>query len=297
MEATSIGWTARPDLSGTLIPGFTQNFWLGCTEKEYFTSDGKSAIDPACINCYARGLMQDRFNKVQWGNGNPRVRTHDKNGQKPYRWNRKALKLKTRLAVFCESLSDLFDQEVEEQWFLEAWSVIIDTPDLEWLLLTKRIEFVHHMLYEKYRLLQPGQTLAHVRIGTTIAHHNLYVARAQPLADLHRMGWSTFYSCEPLLSKLTFDFSHYPVDWVIVGGESKQPKRGAHPCHLEHLQSAVEQCAVAEIPIFVKQAGDNPYLRGNPIKLYSPKGEDIRELPSCLQIQQLPPLIPLTFAN
>lgn len=293
MAITQIGWTARYSPSGVLFPGYSQNFWLGCSHKTYITEDGKKAIDPACMHCYAQGTMEHRFHRVEWGDDNPRDRTSEENWKKPYRWNRKAEKLGFRLAVFTESLADLFDSHAPETWFLDAWQVIRETPNLEWLILTKRIEVVQDWIYRKYKLLNPGETLPYIRFGTTIGHRALYEERASQLHQLHQIGWSTFLSCEPLLSPLEFDFNRYPCDWVIVGGESDQPNKPARPCHLEHMELAVEQCIAANIPSFVKQAGDNPFYQGKPFSLQSSKGEEISELPASLQVRELPPTIPL----
>lgn len=291
MGKTTISWTARLSPQGEWIEGFTQNFWIGCQKKEYITSSQKIAIDPACLHYYAEGLMDHRFHRVQWGSA--RSRTSTANWQKPYHWNRKAQKLNMRLAVFCQSLSDLFDETVPEAWFIEAWSIIAATTNLEWLILTKRIELVEDWLYRRYKLLNLGQILPHVRIGTTIGHQVLYKERASYLASLHQLGWSTFYSCEPLTSNLVFDFEQYPVDWVIVGGESQQPKYPARPCHLEQLQFVVDQCLSAQIPVFVKQTGSNPYKEGKPIPLFDFKGEEIAAFLESLQIRQIPPSISL----
>lgn len=60
-----------------------------------------------------------------------------------------------------------------------------------------------------------------------------------------------FLSLEPLLEDLgILDLTG--IDWVICGGESGP---GARPCNIEWIRSIVRQCAVANVPCFVKQVG------------------------------------------
>ena len=104
----------------------TFNPWMGCTK-----------ISPACDNCYAADMMDTRYGRVRWGSGEPRVRTKD--WSKPRKWNRDAEKSGERPFVFCASLADVFDNEVDPAWRADLFDLIDDTPNLIWLLLTKRI--------------------------------------------------------------------------------------------------------------------------------------------------------------
>jgi protein gp37 len=112
-ENSAIQWTDH-----------TMNFWIGCT-----------AVSPACDHCYAQTLSE-RYGWAKWGAGMPRYRTRD--WSTPAAWNRKAAKLGLRYRVFSNSLSDFFDVEVPDTWRNDAMVVIEATPNLDWLLLTKR---------------------------------------------------------------------------------------------------------------------------------------------------------------
>jgi len=132
-------------------------------------------------------------------------------------------------------------------------------------------------------------------------------------------------SAEPLLGPINFnlytpcnigDCQHYtdaecpgtngkcvmqhPIDWVIAGGESG---RGARLCNVEWIRSIVKQCAVANVPCFVKQVGADPVRESrqpetNPrsgklafehaIQIKHPKGGDPAEWPPDLRVQQWP---------
>src|SRR5438874_2036621 len=75
---------------------------------------------------------------AQWGVGKPRMRTSEENWKKPLRWNREADALGIRYRVFSSSLSDVFDTEVPAEWRNDLFELIRKTPNLDWLLLTKR---------------------------------------------------------------------------------------------------------------------------------------------------------------
>lgn len=81
------------------------------------------------------------------------------------------------------------------------------------------------------------------------------------------------------------------LDWVIVGGESGP---NARPCNLAWIRDIVEQCQLANVPVFVKQLGSNvhdrPRHEGNDrvVLLHHPKGGDPAEWPADLRVQQFP---------
>lgn len=106
---------------------FTFNPWIGCTK-----------VSPACDNCYA--AAQDKFRKwTPEGWGGPRRRTSVANWRMPLKWNAEAAEMPFRPRVFCASLADVFDNQVPDEWRMDLFSLIAKTPNLDWLLLTKRI--------------------------------------------------------------------------------------------------------------------------------------------------------------
>src|SRR5690348_7339296 len=127
----------------------TFNPWIGCTK-----------VSPACDNCYAEAMMDKRYARARWGAGQPRVRTSASNWRQPYKWNNDAALDKPRPFVFCASLADVFDNEVPDEWRRDLFYMIRETPNLVWLLLTKRIGNVRKMM--------DGQALPrNVAIGAT----------------------------------------------------------------------------------------------------------------------------------
>lgn len=108
MEFSKIEWTDH-----------TFNPWIGC-----------SKISLACENCYAQVQQDQRFARVKWGPGEARSRTSPGNWRKPLKWNREAEAAGTRPFVFCASLSDVFDNEVDPAWRLDLFELIEQTPKL-----------------------------------------------------------------------------------------------------------------------------------------------------------------------
>lgn len=86
-------------------------------------------------------------------------------------------------------------------------------------------------------------------------------------------GW---ISCEPLLGPINFHFYTYWLlpSWIVVGCESGPNRR---PCKIEWVESIVDQCRSAKIPVFVKQ-----------LDIGGKCERDITKFPKHLQIRQVP---------
>jgi protein gp37 len=124
--------------SGIQWTHHTFNPWVGCQR-----------VSPGCENCYAEaydkrvgGALVDGTKQLRWGPKAPRVRTSAANWKKPLQWNKRAQLAGVRERVFCASLADVFElnEHIEPNWRLELFSIIRQTPALDWLLLTKRPE-------------------------------------------------------------------------------------------------------------------------------------------------------------
>lgn len=227
-EGTGISWC---DL--------TFNPWIGCTK-----------ISPACDFCYAEDLATARLG-VQWGPDAPRRRTAPGNWSKPPRWNRIAEQAGHRLKVFCASLADVLDNAVDDQWRRDLAALIIHTPWLDWMLLTKRIGNARKMLTAMF----PDGVPDNVALGVTIANQE-EADRDLPKALSVKAGLGIrrlFVSAEPLLGPL--DLSRYlaHIDLLIVGGESGPDARPMHPDWPLDLR---DQCAAAGVPFHFKQWGE-----------------------------------------
>lgn len=279
-ETTQIEWAKA-----------TFNPWEGCTK-----------VSPGCLNCYAEA-RNHRFGMDNWGKGKPRRRTSAANWKKPIRWNTKVgdwdgvekfggvpiPDAGARPRIF-PSLCDWLDDEVPIEWLADFLKLIHDTPNLDWLLLTKRpdnwrarIEAAHDisqlpiapMLYSWIWNSEHGQK----GCGSTIHNPPQNVWLGVSVEDQQRADERIpellkipakvrFLSVEPLLGPVDLESPKLKplysergpaghgsgIDWVIVGGESGP---GARPCYVQWVRSVVRQCKAAGVPCFVKQLGAN----------------------------------------
>lgn len=236
-EGTGISWAH-----------LTFNPWIGCQK-----------VSPACDHCYAEGLATSRLG-VAWGPGQPRRRTAPGNWGKPIRWNRLAAEAGVRLRVFCASLADVMDNAVDPEWRADLGRLIVATPWLDWMLLTKRIGNAEAFL----RAMFPEGVPPNVALGISVPNQDEAdrdLPRALMVKD--RVGLRRlFVSAEPLLGPV--DLRHYrnAVDLVIVGGESGTGARLMRP---EWARSLRDQCAQAGVAFHFKQWGEwLPGGQGNP---------------------------------
>ena len=75
-----------------------------------------------------------------------RGRTSAENWRQPIRWDRAARAVGERRRVFTGSMCDIFDNRAPEAWRADLWRLIAATPDLTWMLLTKRPQNIAGML-------------------------------------------------------------------------------------------------------------------------------------------------------
>ncbi len=291
----------------------TFNPWRGCTP-----------VGPGCDHCYAAALSK-RTGGPAYASGAPRVRTTSANWKIPAGWNSRgfwqcsdcgwrgesprrhglivvppacpgcdaafpALK-PTRRRVFCASLADVFDNEVDPTWRADLFALIASTPNLDWLLLTKRIGNAAAMI-ETARGQDPATSgkpwpfpqeprgpLANVWLGATI------VNQAEADRDVPKLlttpAARRFVSIEPMLGPVDLTelqpggmlrvwvdalrgsaasmggsgpAQKLPrLDWVIAGGESGHGARPASPAWFRDLRN---QCANNNVPFLFKQWGE-----------------------------------------
>lgn len=229
-EVTNIAWTDS-----------TFNPWIGCTK-----------VSPGCDHCYAEALdKRHRWGgATHWGDDQPRMRTSAANWRKPIAWNRKATETGKPWRVFCASLADVFDNKVPEHWRADLFDLIVATPALTWLLLTKRIGNAAKMLRDLQRPLTPAPN---VWIGATIV--NAEEAERDVPKLLATPAAVRFVSYEPALGPV--DWTRWlGIDWIIVGGESTQGAK-AREFPIRWARSTVQQARKIGAAPFVKQLGSN----------------------------------------
>lgn len=242
-EVTGIAWTDH-----------TFNPWIGCTK-----------ISAGCANCYA-ARDNARYKWVEdWGKGKPRRMTSEANWKKPLEWARKAKAAGVVRRVFCASLADVFDAEVQDDWRTRLWELVEACADpeamdvygigLEWLILTKRPDNIAGMMPDHWLRRPPS----HIRLGVTVEMQK----EDWRILEL-RKHWrgKNFVSYEPAIGPLDLRLGVYEslgklcgtstegIDWLICGAESGPGARPMHPQWARHVR---DQCTAAGIPFFLKQ--------------------------------------------
>jgi protein gp37 len=232
----------------------TFNPWIGCTK----VSDG-------CKFCYAEQLMDHRYHKVEWGPTGTRQRTSVANWRKPLQWDKRAAVERRRYRVFCASLADVFEDRPElYSWREELFGLIDKTPNLDWLLLTKRPENVERMVLEITAGYLGLANFGNVWLGTSVENQEQADRRIPHLMAIRAKV--RFLSMEPLLGPVDLWSARYSnpnggltgavtswdngINWVIVGGESGKNSR---PMYAEWAQAIKRDCEGAGVPFFFKQ--------------------------------------------
>jgi len=211
----------------------TFNPWTGCGH-----------VSAGCDHCYAAAQSR-RFGR----DFSRRVRTSERYWKEPLKWNRERELLEKgvsvlsphvtesvqekmvsdagpRPLVFCGSLCDWLDGEVPIEWLADLLVLIYDTPNLNWLLLTKRPEnWLKRMGDAVARLaLRGGQVSwlfewrdgsppSNVWIGATVENQEMADKRIPELLKIPAAG--RFLSCEPLLGHIDIArFLHSEKYWI-----------------------------------------------------------------------------------
>lgn len=191
-----------------------------------------------------------------------------------------------RRRVFSLSLGDWLDQDVPIEWLSDMLKTIYDTPNLDWLLLTKRPENLERRLNSvvdsDIDAKSAGVSLAYSWLNG-IAPDNCWIGvtvENQAMADkripllLQIPAKVRFLSVEPMLGPINlkpldlFELENLDcgeigtspaiikpgakplVNWVICGGESGSKRR---PFNAKWARSLRNQCAAASVPFFMKQ--------------------------------------------
>lgn len=252
------------DRTGISWADMTFNPWIGCAK-----------VSPACDGCYADALMgaEGRHKRATWGGPGAGVgtRVRTKTWDDPVRWNKRAAAEGTRPFVFCASLADVFDNAVPPEWRRDLFDLIRATPNLTWLLLTKR----PGQIVKLFAQATPMPWPRNAAIGCTVVNQEEADRDIPKLlaaaAGVKNLGgeWPafTFLSMEPLLGpvdltrRLESGLIQSPlgrggVDWVITGGETSQGGHQARPQHPAWFRSLRDQCAEAGVAYHHKQNGE-----------------------------------------
>jgi len=307
-EQTKIQWATH-----------TGSPWFGCTEVSpgcancYSRTLTETRLAPIIRGAYRKAGLKDWANMPVWGRLAPRVlckgfwKDARRYNTSARRTNRLTPTLspdggegvRTRPRMF-PSMDDWLDDmpagimDQEGNW-LEPVSVLADvlkliyeTPNLDWLLLTKRPEAWRKRIAQAWEsggldasdgsedvpvaawasAWLVGKAPPNVWFGVSVEDQKRAEERIPELLKIPARV--RFLSVEPLLGPIILDYCDEPganhtsdwtakvlpmgVDWVIVGGESGPEARA---CNVEWVRDIVRQCKAAGVPCFVKQLGSN----------------------------------------
>ncbi len=213
METSNISWT-----DGTWNP------WYGCDK-----------VGPECQNCYIGRILRRR-GLEPWGH----VYRAKTTWSLPLRMQKRAETEGKRLKLFTCSLSDFFHRKAD-QWRPDAWQVIQQCPDVDFLVLTKRANRIAQCLPPDW-----GQGYPNVWLGVSIG-----IMKTAWRADRLRQipAAVRFISAEPLLESLA-DLNLDGIHWLIAGGESGPSHRLMKLRWAEELR---KKCQASGITFFFKQ--------------------------------------------
>lgn len=298
----------------------TWNPLAGCTE-----------ISPGCLNCYAATMAhrlaamgQEKYKgttkklpsgKTAWTD---KMNLDEEALQIP-------LKKKKPTMYFVNSMSDLFHEDVPDEFIGRVFHTMGVAHQHTFQVLTKRAErmcaFVNAWVNRPFRdPARMGEPFDNVWLGVSVENKQHGLPRIEHL--LKTPAAVRFLSVEPLLEDLghieKFLYSklhqHHSnpamatkiVDWVIVGGESGH---GSRPCNVQWIRNIIKQCKDANVSAFVKQLGgniidhdttsadnfpeemcwpDGTRTDGHQVILKNKKGGDSDEWPRDLRVREMP---------
>ena len=205
------------------------------TESTWNPLTGCQKVSPGCKHCYAErmALRLQAMGQPNYRNGF-HLTLHPQLLALPLSWKKPQI-------IFVNSMSDLFQDEVPEEYIQRVFAVMRRAHWHPFQVLTKRAE----------RLEAVSSSIdwpSNVWIGVSVETEK-YTFR---IDHLRKTGAQIkFLSLEPLLGPLP-GLTLTGIDWVIVGGESGP---GARPMKKEWVTAIREQCEMAGVPFFFKQWG------------------------------------------
>ena len=210
---------------------------------------GCRIMSAGCSNCYAmRMAARLEAMRVPLYNGTTRksggryvwtgkIALNFKSLGQPLRW-------KKPRRIFVNSMSDLFQDSVPEEFLLRVWDVMRGAPQHQFQILTKRPDCMAEFTAQKSVPMLPN-----VWLGTSI--EDAEVARSRLAALKRSKAAVKFVSFEPLIGPVG-KLNMAGIDWAIVGGESG-PK--ARPIDVAWVDQIHSQCRAHGVAFFFKQWG------------------------------------------
>jgi protein gp37 len=205
------------------------------TESTWNPVTGCTKVSAGCAHCYAERMAKRlrAMGQPNYRNGF-KVTCHEHVLEQPLNW-------KTPRTIFVNSMSDLFHEDVPEEFIASVFRVMKRATWHQFQVLSKRDE---RLVELAPRLPWPTNVWMGVSVENARAKRRIKSLQAIPAAV-------RFLSVEPLLESLG-SINLTGIHWVIVGGESGPGAR-----HMEEawVQEIKAQCETANVPFFFKQWG------------------------------------------
>lgn len=224
MAETSIEWTDA-----------TWNPVAGCT-----------IVTAGCTNCYAMRMAArleamgvDKYAGTTRKSGG-RAKWTGKIALDYAALNAPATWAKPR-RVFVNSMSDLFHEDVPEDFIREVWLAMAATPRHTYQILTKRPD-------RMAEVVSCLPVLPNVWLGTSVEDSRV-LGRIEELR--HTPAAVRFISFEPLIGTVA-DADLRDIHWAIVGGESGPQARDIDPAWVDEIEAI---CRRDRAAFFFKQWG------------------------------------------
>ncbi len=212
------------------------------TDASWNPTTGCTKVSAGCANCYAErlSLRLQKSGSKKYRSGFKLV-LHPEDLNLPLKWKKPKM-------VFVDSMSDLFHEDVPDDFILDVFDIIQKAKKHTFQILTKRPSrmkdfmtryFPESFVIEYLQNVWLGTSIEDARVKERIKHLQATPAKVR------------FLSIEPLIARVgRLDLTG--IHWVIVGGESGE---NARPCNVEWIREIKEQCLSAKVPFFFKQWG------------------------------------------
>jgi protein gp37 len=206
------------------------------TEQTWNPAVGCSKVSPGCAHCYAEAMAKRLKAMGVNGYANGFALT-----MLPNRLD-EPLKRHKPTIYFVNSMSDLFHEEIPDDYIRQVFDVIKRAPQHTFQVLTKRAQRMA-TFFQEY---EPPDN---AWLGVTVEDQEHGIPRLDWLRQIPAR--IRFASVEPLLEDLG-DLNLSGIHWIIVGGESG-PK--ARPMQQEWVLNIKRQCDQQQSAFFFKQWG------------------------------------------
>lgn len=231
----------------------------GCTKKSR-----------GCKKCWAEHEVTVRWSKnpksIWFGRAFTDVRIHPELLDWPTRW-RGSKKAKTegrRPRIFVCPRSDLFHEQIPDDFIAAVFWVMATAQQHDFQILTKRPERALSWLQRwgsgdkagHFRKKLPNidlWPLPNVWFGASVEDQEAADDRLPAMREIARMGWLTWVSYEPALGPVDWSPWVRFLTWAVAGGEHDVDANPMHPSWPIMLR---DQCVEAGVRYFFKQWGE-----------------------------------------